>query len=85
MKRSESPKNGDPLITFASSDSSFEFHINLNKIVSISFITKNAMKICRLLNNEGLSACSLILVDSSDEAIEWFATAKKEYEKDDIH
>lgn len=79
MKRSESPKSGDPLITFASSDSSFEFHLNLSRIDCISFVERNTMKICRLLNNEGISACSLILVDSSDEANKWFTTAKEKY------
>jgi len=80
MKSSVSPKTGDTLMTFASTDASFEFHVNLNKIEHISFVEKNGMNICRLLNQEGQSACSLILADKSDKAIEWFQKTKGQYE-----
>lgn len=81
MKLSESQKTGGQLMTFASSDSNFEFHLNLEKIASVSFVEKNSMKICRLLNNEGQSACSLILADPSDEAIQWFDSTKGKFNK----
>ena len=89
MKSSTSPKTGGKLTTFASSDSSFEFHISWNKIADVSFVESTRslpngedkiLKICRLLNDEGQSACSLILADSSDDSIVWFDEMKSKYE-----
>lgn len=76
MKLSTSPKTGDRLITFASSNNDFEFHVYVDKITNISFVERNELKICRLLNGEGKSACSLILKDASDDALKWFHATK---------
>eukprot|EP00551_Chaetoceros_affinis_P002575 CAMPEP_0203634124 /NCGR_PEP_ID=MMETSP0088-20131115/1174_1 /ASSEMBLY_ACC=CAM_ASM_001087 /TAXON_ID=426623 /ORGANISM="Chaetoceros affinis, Strain CCMP159" /LENGTH=181 /DNA_ID=CAMNT_0050487671 /DNA_START=115 /DNA_END=660 /DNA_ORIENTATION=- len=88
MKSSTSPKTGAELITFASSDSSFEFHVNLDKIKNVSFVESSrsmpngeekVLRICRLINSEGASACSLILTDSSSDSLEWFGQMKKKF------
>lgn len=80
MKYSESPKTGERLVTFASSDQEFEFHVKLAQIKEILFVERNGLNICRLLNDKGESACSLILNDSSDDALEWFQRTKTQYE-----
>lgn len=88
MKSSTSPKTGGQLITFASLDSSFEFHVSLDKIKNISFVEssrsmpngdKKVLRICRMINSEDKSACSLILADSSDDSLAWFDEMKKKY------
>lgn len=80
MTSSVSPKTGEPIITFASPDKSFEFHVKINEIQAIQFIEKQSMKICRLLNSNDVSVCSLILKDDSLEASSWFMDMKSKYE-----
>lgn len=80
-KSSVSPKTGDKLITFASDDSSFEFHVKVDEICKITFVTSErplpdgetkAMRVTRFLNEKGEPMCSLILADSSEDAVTWF-------------
>jgi hypothetical protein len=89
MKSSTSAKTGARLTTFASSDQSFEFHVNLDKIANVSFVETvkpvengedKVLRICRFINEEGKSACSLILADSSEDATKWFDGMKTENE-----
>ena len=88
MKTSTSQKTGDQLTTFASLDSSFEFHVNLDKINTISFVESSrpmpdggekVLRICRMMNHEGKSACSLILADGSDDSMKWFDEMRKKH------
>ncbi len=56
--------------------------MKLGQIKEISFfVERNGLNICRLLNDKGESACSLILNDSSDDALDWFQRTKSQYEK----
>jgi len=94
MKSSISPKSGEKLTTFASSDSSFEFHIKPDSVKQVKFVEipkpvlvdgaeqEKILRICRFLNNEGGSICSLILADSSVDAGNWFSDMKKKYENE---
>ena len=73
---SQSPKTGENLMTLASEDKSFEFHLQLADVSQIALLEKETpmktMRIIRVLGTEGQSMCSLILADQSDSAIQWF-------------
>ena len=79
----QSPKTGKNLMTLASEDKSFEFHLHLADVEQISVLEKETpmktMRLVRILGAEGQSMCSLILADTSDEACEWFHKMKEEY------
>lgn len=98
QKSSVSPQTGQRLVTLASQDQSFEFHIKIDQVHQVRFVEKikeervldddgnddgqnsmsnKIMRICRLLNPNGDSICSLILADSGPEAVEWFAHMKE--------
>ncbi len=87
MKSSTSPKTGDRLVTLASEDQSFEFHVKVDQVENIVFAEskrpieggEKILRICRFMNNEGGSICSLILNDSGDEAIQWFDRMKEQF------
>lgn len=83
-----SPKTGDKLLTFASEDASFEFHVKVDQITKITFVTSErplpdgeskTMRVSRFLNEKGEPMCSLILADSSDESAQWFDGISKRY------
>ena len=76
-----SPKTGDKLLTFANEDSSFEFHVKVDQITKIIFVTSErplpngeskTMRVSRFLNEKGEPMCSLILAHSSEDAVQWF-------------
>lgn len=78
---SVSPKTGDKLMTLASEDSSFEFHVKVDQVCMVTFVSTEkpdgaggtkVMRVSRFLNEKGTPICSLILADSSDNAISWF-------------
>mmetsp|Transcript_13998 Transcript_13998/g.16112 ORF Transcript_13998/g.16112 Transcript_13998/m.16112 type:complete len:218 (-) Transcript_13998:354-1007(-) len=83
---SVSPKTGDRMVTFASDDKSFEFHLKVDQVSKISFAeidrtapaeggeqnSNTTMRICRFVNQDDGPMCSLILADSSTEAVAWF-------------
>ena len=71
-KSSISPKSGERLLTFASEDQSFEFHVKVEQICKICFVATNERRVARFLSESGTPICSLILGDSSAEAGEWF-------------
>ena len=88
MKSSISAKTGGKLVTLASEDQSFEFHIKVDEVENIVFAenarpledgTEKIMRICRLMNGEGGSICSLILGDSGEDAVKWFSDLKSRY------
>lgn len=90
MKSSVSPKTGGRLITLASEDKSFEFHVKVDEVNNIVFAEsvqplegggEKILRICRFMNGEGGSICSLILGEYEDAAIEWFTGMKERYEK----
>lgn len=65
------------MATLANADQSFEYHVQLEQICEIAFVEKETpnkiLRIVRLMNQEGDSITSLILVDVSDDAQKWFA------------
>ncbi|KAL7532677.1 hypothetical protein ACHAWF_004207 [Thalassiosira exigua] len=70
-KSSISPKAGERLLTFASEDASFEFHVKVEQVCKIAFVTAKR-RVARFLSENGSPICSLILADSSNEAEAWF-------------
>ena len=80
-KSSVSPKTGEKLLTFASDDASFEFHVKVDQVCKITFVSTErtlpdgntkVMRVSRFLNEKGEPMCSLILADSSEDAAKWF-------------
>lgn len=67
---------GANLLTFASRDQSFEFHLQLSEVSKIALVVKETpaktLRIIRLLNDQGASMSSLILADPSEEATAWY-------------
>jgi len=66
-----SPKSGEKLLTFASEDKSFEFHVKVEQVCKIAFAATK-FRVARFINENGTPICSLILADKSSEAEEWF-------------
>ena len=71
-KSSISPKTNERLLTFASGDASFEFHVKVEQINKIAFVATEERNVARFLSESGTPICSLILGDKSSEAGEWF-------------
>ena len=69
--------SGANMVTFANEDQSFEFHVQLEQVRQIAFVEKETpkktLRIVRLVNTDGATMTSLILVDTSDEAQQWFS------------
>lgn len=90
MKVGTSPRSGEPLVTLASSDQSFEFHIMLAQVSKITMTEKESpatgdlMQVARFLTDEGKPMCSLILADKGEEAKAWFGTLLEKYDNGDI-
>lgn len=89
-KSSISPKTGGRLVTLASEDQSFEFHIKVDEVDNVVFAEtakpigdgkEKILRICRLMNKEGGSIASLILAEGSDDAAKWFSELKKKHEE----
>jgi hypothetical protein len=86
---STSPKTGERLVTFASDDRSFEFHLKVDQISKVTFSEKDRivndkeekrkLRITRFINEMGNPICSLILADSSKEAADWFTSMTIRY------
>ena len=86
MKVSSSPATGANILTLASEDKAFEFHIQTAQVSKIVFTQKESpqkpgriMSISRLLNAEGKPMCSLILADDSSSASEWYEGLIQKY------
>ena len=92
MKVGTSPRTGEPLVTLASSDQSFEFHLMLAQVSKITMTEKESptatggerMQVSRFLTDEGKPMCSLILADKGPDAQAWFETMMKKYDNGDI-
>ena len=87
FKVGESPKTGASIVTFASEDQSFEFHLMPAQIASAVLVDRprpdgTTMRILRLLNGEGGSVCSLIVVDNSSQAETWYDSMTSKYGSD---
>eukprot|EP00560_Eucampia_antarctica_P010151 CAMPEP_0197829090 /NCGR_PEP_ID=MMETSP1437-20131217/5561_1 /TAXON_ID=49252 ORGANISM="Eucampia antarctica, Strain CCMP1452" /NCGR_SAMPLE_ID=MMETSP1437 /ASSEMBLY_ACC=CAM_ASM_001096 /LENGTH=169 /DNA_ID=CAMNT_0043430585 /DNA_START=207 /DNA_END=716 /DNA_ORIENTATION=- len=88
MATSTSTKTGERLVTLASADKSFEFHVKVDQVSKVTFTerekpgsstTNNIMRICRLQSKDEKPICSLILADSSEDAKEWFQGMTLQY------
>eukprot|EP00980_Cylindrotheca_fusiformis_P006888 scaffold1442_cov128-Cylindrotheca_fusiformis.AAC.9 len=86
MKMSQSPATEENLVTFASDDSSFEFHLKIAQVSKIVMMEKESpttagrtMRVMRFLNNTGRPVCSLILSSDTVEAAEWFSSISAKY------
>ena len=83
MKLNKSPKTGEALLTLASDDQSFEFHLMTSQVSKVALTEKEAgdkiMRIIRFLNSVGDPMCSLILGEDSEEAKMWYATLRTDY------
>ena len=87
FKVGESPKTGASIVTFASEDQSFEFHLMPAQIASAALVDRprpdgTTMRILRLLNAEGGSVCSLIVADDSSQAESWYDSLTSKYGSD---
>mmetsp|Transcript_14451 Transcript_14451/g.34843 ORF Transcript_14451/g.34843 Transcript_14451/m.34843 type:complete len:199 (+) Transcript_14451:404-1000(+) len=71
-KSSISPKSGERLLTFASEDKSFEFHVKVEQVCKVAFVAKDERRVARFLSENGAPICSLILADKGAEAAGWF-------------
>jgi hypothetical protein len=76
IKVTESPKTGNLILTMASEDQSFEFHVKLELVYKISFVerqmTEKVLRIIRMTNEKEESMCSLILAEYSEDAEAFF-------------
>jgi len=84
FKVAESPKTGASIVTFASEDQSFEFHLMPAQIASAGLVSRprpdgTTMRILRLLNAEGGSVCSLIVSEDSEKAQSWYESLESDY------
>ena len=79
MAESTSPKTGERLVTLASDDRSFEFHLKPDAVATVVFaeVSKpdsggKTLRIVRMLREDDGPICSLILADGGDEAVSWY-------------
>lgn len=84
MAVSTSPKTGERLITFASADKSFEFHLKIDLVSKITFVEREngdkLLRICRFQTQDGQPMCSLILADDDSSKVEtWFQAMTQTY------
>ena len=86
MKLSQSSASGANIVTFASDDQSFEFHIMTAQVSKVALVEKESpakagrmMRIMRFINDTGKPICSLILADESVEATEWYHSTLEKY------
>jgi len=86
MKLNTSPKSGVTLVTLASQDQSFEFHLQTAKVSKVALTENDAgdkvMRVIRFLNSDGAPMCSLILREESAEAVEWYNELQATYGED---
>jgi hypothetical protein len=72
------------LVTFASEDSSFEFHLMIAQVSKVALVAREGsagriMRVMRFLNETGKPICSLILGDNSEAACEWYQAMTEKY------
>jgi len=70
MNVAQSPSSGANLLTFASEDQGFEYHLQLSEVSKVVFAVKETpkkvLRIVRMLNAEGESMTSLVLHQQAD-------------------
>ena len=86
MAESTSPKTGERLVTLASDDRSFEFHLKPDAIARVIFAevdkpdSGKTLRIVRMLREDDGPICSLILADGGDdEAVSWYKAMTTRY------
>ena len=85
MAESTSPKTGERLVTLASDERSFEFHLKPDTIAKVVFAESKkpdsgkTLRIVRMLREDGGPICSLILADGTEEAVSWYKTMTIRY------
>ena len=77
-KASASPTTGERLLTFASDDRSFEFHVKVEQVGKVAFVAAKR-RVARFLTRDGAPVCSLILMDEANEGAEWFDGLVEKY------
>ena len=86
FKVTESHKTGDLILTMASADQSFEFHVKLEQVQTIALVERELpgkmLRIIRMTNDKEQSMCSLILAEYSDEAATFFQGLVAKYGKE---
>lgn len=83
MKLNTSPKTGKALLTLASKDQSFEFHLSPSDTAKVVLTERDTgeqvMRVIRFLNSDGAPMCSLILGEDSPEAAKWYSELQNKY------
>ena len=84
MAVSTSPKTGERLVTLASDDKAFEFHLKIDQVSKITFVEREngdkLLRICRFQSQDGQPMCSLILADDDNSKVEtWFHAMAQTY------
>ena len=84
FKVSESPKTGNLILTMASQDQSFEFHVKLEQVHKIALVERQqesgkVLRIIRMTNEKEESICSLILAEYSEGAATFFQDLVTKY------
>jgi putative heme iron utilization protein len=86
FKVTESHKTGDLILTMASADQSFEFHVKLEQVQTIALVERELpgkmLRIIRMTNDKEQSMCSLILAEYSDDAGTFFQGLVDKYGKE---
>ncbi|KAL7560852.1 hypothetical protein ACA910_013332 [Epithemia clementina (nom. ined.)] len=80
FKLNASPKTGKALLTMATLDQSFEFHLTLQQVHKLELAKRpkkghedEYLRVLRFLSNtDDTVVCALLLVDQSDEAVTFF-------------
>lgn len=78
-KASKSPKTGERLLTFASEDKSFEFHVKVEQVSKICLVSSDERCVARFLMDGENPICSLLLADKTDRGNEWFGDLIQKY------
>jgi hypothetical protein len=77
LKISQQPSTGANLMTLASEDKSFEFHVRLSHVSKMVLAVKTSpskvLRVVRLLSSSGESLASLILATETEDATKWFS------------
>ena len=90
FKLNTSPKTGNMLLTMATVDQSFEFHVTLAQVKQLQLVERpvpakpdgtpaSAIRVLRFLNPSDEAVCTLLLSDKSDDAVSFFGTLMETY------
>ena len=84
FKLNESPKSGKVLLTMATADQDFEFHVTLSYISKLELAEKvkpdgSTLRVMRFLTQTDSVICALLLSEQTDDAAEFFASLLETY------